>query len=148
MGLKIAVIGGGSSYTPELFADLAEETSRLDVEQVVLMDPNGDRAAFVAAVSEGLVRAGGQSIQVTGTSSLDEAVAGADFVLLQIRVGGLAARVRDEHIPMEMDMVAGMAMTMRVGTGWGTTVHVPRFAIGLGMAFVRVRMHLTFGTAE
>lgn len=49
---------------------------------------------------------------------------------------------------MEMDMVAGMAMTMRVGTGWGATVHVPRFAVGLGMAFVCVRMHLTFGTAE
>ena len=49
---------------------------------------------------------------------------------------------------MGMDVIAGMAVTMRVGTGWGATVHVPRFAIGLGMGFVRVRMHLAFGTAE
>lgn len=49
---------------------------------------------------------------------------------------------------MKMEMVAGMAMTMRVGTRWGATMYVPRFAIGLGMGFVRVRMHLAFGTAE
>ena len=105
MGLKIAVIGGGSSYTPELFADLGAEREPLDVEQVVLMDRNGARAAFVAEVSERLVRASGQKITVTGTSFLEEAISGADFIILQIRVGGLAARVRDEKIPMELGMV-------------------------------------------
>lgn len=49
---------------------------------------------------------------------------------------------------MEMDMVAGMAMTMRVGMGWGATARVPRSGIELGMGFMRVRMHLAFGTAE
>ena len=49
---------------------------------------------------------------------------------------------------MEMGVVAGMAMTVRVGMGWGATVHVPRFGIELGMGFMRVRMHLAFGTAE
>src|SRR4030095_1459320 len=89
MGLKIAVIGGGSSYTPELFADLGAAREPLDVEQVVLMDRNGARAAFVAEVSERLVRASGQKITVTGTSFLEEAISGADFIILQIRVGGL-----------------------------------------------------------
>jgi 6-phospho-beta-glucosidase len=105
MGLKITVIGAGSSYTPELFADLAAETEPLDVEQVVLMDMNAERAAFVANVSEKLVKDSGQRIQVTGTANLEEAVRRADFIMLQIRVGGLAARVRDEKLPMELGMV-------------------------------------------
>jgi 6-phospho-beta-glucosidase len=105
MGLKITVIGAGSSYTPELFADLAAATEPLDVEQVVLMDMNPERAAFVANVSEKLVKDSGQRIQVTGTADLEGAVRGADFIMLQIRVGGLDARVRDEKLPMELGMV-------------------------------------------
>ena len=105
MGLKITVIGAGSSYTPELFADLAAEAEPLNVEQVVLMDANVERAAFVAGVSQKLVKDSGQNIQVTGTADLEEGVRGADFIMLQIRVGGLAARVRDEKIPMELGMV-------------------------------------------
>ena len=49
---------------------------------------------------------------------------------------------------MEMDVVAGMVMTMRVGTDWGATVYVPRFGIELGIGFMRVRMHLAFGATE
>jgi 6-phospho-beta-glucosidase len=105
MGLKVTVIGAGSSYTPELFADLAAETEPLDVEQVVLMDASAERAAFVAGVSEKLVKDSGQNIRVTWTANLEEAVRWADFVILQFRVGGLAARVRDEKLPMELGMV-------------------------------------------
>jgi 6-phospho-beta-glucosidase len=105
MGLKITVIGAGSSYTPELFADLAAEAEPLNVEQVVLMDLNAERTAFVASVSEKLVKASGQNIKVSGTADLAEAIRGADFIILQIRVGGLSARVRDEKLPMEFGMV-------------------------------------------
>jgi 6-phospho-beta-glucosidase len=105
MGLKITVIGAGSSYTPELFADLAAEAEPLNVEQVVLMDLNVERAAFVAGVSEKLVKASGQNIKVSGTADLEEAIRGADFIILQIRVGGLSARVRDEKLPMEFGLV-------------------------------------------
>ncbi len=105
MGLKITVIGAGSSYTPELFADLAAEVEPLNVEQVVLMDLNAERAAFVVSVSEKLVKASGQDIKVSGTADPEEAIRGADFIILQIRVGGLSARVRDEKLPMEFGMV-------------------------------------------
>lgn len=105
MGLKITVIGAGSSYTPELFADLATEAEPLNIEQVVLMDRNAERAAFVAGVSEKVVKDFGQNIQVTVTGDLEEAIRGADFIILQIRVGGLSARVRDEKLPMEFRMV-------------------------------------------
>ena len=49
---------------------------------------------------------------------------------------------------MDMDVVAGKVMAMRVGTDWCATVHVPRFSIALGIGFMRVRMHLAFGTTE
>lgn len=105
MGLKIVVIGGGSSYTPELFSDLADDTRRLDVEQVVLMDASPERAAFIVGVSKKLTGDRGLKIKVSGTAHLEEALGGADFVISQIRVGGLAARIRDEKIPMEFEMV-------------------------------------------
>jgi len=105
MGLKIAVIGGGSSYTPELFAGLAAEPGRLEVEHVFLMDASAERATFIAGVSEKLVHTSRLEVKVTGTSSLEEALSGADFVISQIRVGGLAARIRDESLPMEFDLV-------------------------------------------
>ena len=106
MGLKITVIGAGSSYTPELFADLAAEVEPLNVEQVVLMDLNAERAAFVASVSEKLIKASGQDIKVSSTADPEEAIRGADFIILQIRVGGLSARVRDEKLPMEFAVEA------------------------------------------
>ena len=49
---------------------------------------------------------------------------------------------------MEMDVVTGTAMTMRVWTRWGATVHVPRFSIDFRIGFMRVRMHLAFGTTD
>ena len=49
---------------------------------------------------------------------------------------------------MEMGVVAGMAMTMRMGTRRGATVHMPRFGIELGIGFMRVSMHQAFGTTE
>ena len=49
---------------------------------------------------------------------------------------------------MEMHVVAGMVMAMRMGTGWGATVHVPRLGIDLGIGVMRVRMRLAFSTPE
>jgi len=69
------------------------------------MDLNAERAAFVAGVSEKLAKASGQDIKVSGTADPEEAIRGADFIILQIRVGGLSARVRDEKLPMEFGMV-------------------------------------------
>jgi 6-phospho-beta-glucosidase len=105
MGIKIAVIGAGSSYTPELFMDIADESIRLDVEQVMLMDINAERAEFIAGVCEKLVGTLGLKIKVKGVHRLEDALPGADFIISQVRVGGLAARIRDEKLPMELGMV-------------------------------------------
>ncbi len=105
MGLKIAVIGGASSYTAELFADLVQFRDDLSVEEVALLDPNAQKLDLIASVGRRVLQAAGLDARVTPTQDLAEAVTGADFVILQIRVGGLEARVRDETLPMEFGMV-------------------------------------------
>ncbi len=105
MGLKMAVIGGASSYTAELFADLADFRSQLDVSEVALMDPNLEKLGLIAQVGRKVLELSGLETKVTATRELSEAVCDADFVILQIRVGGLQARIRDESIPMELGMV-------------------------------------------
>ncbi len=105
MGLKIAVIGAASSYTPELFADLIDFRDELDVAEVALMDPNVEKLGLIAIVGRSLLQSGEIRTTIRATGNLAEAVAGADFVIMQIRVGGLDARVRDESLPMEFGMV-------------------------------------------
>jgi len=105
MRINLCVIGGGSSYTPELFADLAAFGEQVDVERVTLVDPDDVKLAFIGGVCERLVSESGLHLQLRSTTRLEDGLAGADFVILQIRVGGLAARVRDETLPMRFDMV-------------------------------------------
>lgn len=105
MGIKIAVIGAASSYTPELFANLAEPGCGLEVDQVVLMDPNRAKAAVLAQASARLVERMKRPILIKVTGERREALAGADFVILQIRIGGLAGRIRDEIMPRAFGLV-------------------------------------------
>jgi 6-phospho-beta-glucosidase len=94
--MKVAVVGAGSTYTPELVSGL----SALPVRQLTLHDIDAERLDVVGALAERmLARAGfGGSLVLTG--ELARAVDGADFVLIQIRVGGQAARLTDETLPL------------------------------------------------
>lgn len=105
MSLKIAVIGAGSSYTPELIANLLEPGVRLDVDEVALVDPNGRKLELISGACRKLLTAAGRRISILPTNQAEAALEAADFVVLQIRVGGLEARVRDETLPMELGMV-------------------------------------------
>jgi 6-phospho-beta-glucosidase len=105
MGIKITVVGGGSSYTPELSANLVETGDGLDVEQVCLFDLNAEKLELIRSVSQKVLYEAGSNIQVTATQNMNEALTGCDYVVMQIRVGGLAARVRDETLPMTFGMV-------------------------------------------
>jgi len=105
MGIKLVVVGAASSYTPELFADLAAARERLTVDQVILVDLNEDKLAFIGGVCQRLIDTERLKTKLFTTTDLQSALPGTDFVLAQIRVGGLAARVRDETLPMEFDMV-------------------------------------------
>src|ERR1700723_764273 len=101
--MKITVVGGGSTYTPEL----ADGLGRLApwVTELVLVDPDESRLAAVGPVSARIMRAYGHPARVSWTTDLDAGIDGAGAVLLQLRVGGQAARQRDETWPLECGCV-------------------------------------------
>jgi 6-phospho-beta-glucosidase len=97
--MKLAVIGGGSTYTPEL----ADGLGRLapGVSELVLVDPDEERLAAVGPVSQRIMRRHGHQATVRWTSDADDGLDGAGAVLIQLRVGGQAARNRDETWPLD-----------------------------------------------
>ena len=103
--MKLAVIGAGSTYTPELVDGIARLADELPVAEIVLHDIDAHRLAIVGGFAERIVRHRGRSITVKQTSSLDEAVSDATAVLLQLRVGGQTARLSDETFPLTCSCV-------------------------------------------
>ena len=90
--MKLAVIGGGSTYTPELVDGVARLSDDIKVEELVLVDPDETRLSVVGPVSSRIMRTYGHPAQLAWTTSLDAGLDGAGAVLLQLRVGGQAAR--------------------------------------------------------
>lgn len=105
--LKVAVIGGGSSYTPELVEGIIQKRDSLPVSEIVLIDVKAGEEK-VKINTELVTRMFEKAEMPTKISySLDrkEALRGADFVMAQLRVGGLQARAKDERIPIKYGMV-------------------------------------------
>jgi 6-phospho-beta-glucosidase len=94
--MKVTVVGGGSTYTPELVSGL----SRLDVSEFVLHDIDPERREVVGGLARRMLERQGYAGDLAITDDLDSAVDGADFVLVQIRVGGQQARLADETFPL------------------------------------------------
>ncbi len=103
--MKIAVVGGGSTYTPELVDGIGRMQEALPVDELVLIDPAEDRLALIGALGRRMLQRHDHPGVLTTTSDLDAGVAGADAVLLQLRVGGQAARGQDETWPLECGCV-------------------------------------------
>ncbi|RZQ63780.1 6-phospho-beta-glucosidase [Amycolatopsis suaedae] len=98
--MKLTVVGGGSTYTPELIDGIAGRRSTLDVDEIVLVDPDAHRLDIVGPFSQRLLDHAGHPAKVRTTSNLEEGVDGAGAVLLQLRIGGQAARRSDETFPL------------------------------------------------
>ena len=98
--MKLAVIGAGSTYTPELVSGLSRERERLDLREIALHDVDPERLAVVGGMAQRMLDRQRFAGDVESTGDLDRALDGADFVLVQIRVGGQAARLRDETVPL------------------------------------------------
>jgi len=105
MGVKVAVVGGGSTYTPELVEGFATRGDRLPVDELVLLDIDPDRLAIVGGLAERQLRRVGWPGRLRLTGDRREALEGADFVIVQLRVGGNQARYKDETIPLEFDCI-------------------------------------------
>ncbi|MET9517649.1 6-phospho-beta-glucosidase [Streptomyces sp. NPDC002994] len=103
--MKLAVVGGGSTYTPELIDGFARLRDTLPIEELTLVDPAADRLDLVGGLARRIFAKQGHPGRITTTSDVDAGVAGADAVLLQLRVGGQAARDKDETWPLECGCV-------------------------------------------
>jgi 6-phospho-beta-glucosidase len=99
--VKLAVVGGGSTYTPELVDGLARLADEVKVTELVLVDPDQARLDVVGPVSARIMRRYGHPARLRCTSDLDDGLDGAGAVVVQLRVGGQAARQRDETWPQE-----------------------------------------------
>ncbi|MCC4316704.1 6-phospho-beta-glucosidase [Streptomyces malaysiensis] len=103
--MKLAVVGGGSTYTPELIDGFARLRDALPLEELVLVDPAADRLELVGGLARRIFAKQGHPGTISWTDDLDAGVDGADAVLLQLRVGGQAARNQDETWPLECGCV-------------------------------------------
>jgi 6-phospho-beta-glucosidase len=99
MGLKLAVVGGGSTYTPELIEGIARRAARLPVDELVLLDIDSERLEIVGGLAQRMLKRLEWPGTLTLSGDTDAAIDGASFVLIQLRVGGQAARLVDETLP-------------------------------------------------
>lgn len=106
-GLKIAVIGGGSSYTPELIDGIIKRKDELPVKEIYLVDikEGEEKLNIVGNLAKRMVKKAGLDTEVILTLDRREAIKDADYVITQFRVGGLKARARDENIPLRYNVL-------------------------------------------
>lgn len=95
--MKVAVVGGGSTYTPELLDGFARMST---VDEVVLIDPAVERLRIIGAFGRRIFARYGHSGSLTWTDDLDAGLTDADVVLIQLRVGGQQTRISDETFPL------------------------------------------------
>ncbi len=120
MALKVAVIGSGSSYTPELINGFLDRVDTFPLTDLWLMDISQERQDIVGKFAQRMVKAKGAPFEVHLTTDQREAVEGASYVITQLRVGGMEARRSDEYlgrrnglIGQETTGVGGMGKGMR-----------------------------------
>jgi 6-phospho-beta-glucosidase len=118
--MKIAVIGGGSTYTPELVNGFLERVVEFPLRELWLMDIDAARLEIVGEFAQRMVAAKSAPFTVHLTNQLADAVAGASYVVTQLRVGQMAARREDEYLGLrhgligqETTGVGGMANALR-----------------------------------
>lgn len=103
--MKVCIVGAGSSYTPELIEKFAEYKEKFPVTEIALFDIDNDRLEAVDGFVRRYSARLGLKASITKSNQLDRAVSGADFVNVQIRVGGNKCRVKDERIPLSMGFI-------------------------------------------
>ena len=100
--IKVAIVGAGSNYTPELIKGIINQSDKeLPIADIVMTDIDSKRLDIMAGLSERMLKKSERAIKINVESNLKKAVTGVDFVISQIRVGGMDARVMDEKIPLK-----------------------------------------------
>jgi 6-phospho-beta-glucosidase len=118
--MKVTVIGGGSSYTPELVVGFLDRVGTFPLTELCLMDISAERLDVVGGFAQRMVAAKGSPFAVRLTTDPREAVRDTNYVITQLRVGGMQARREDEYlgrrhglIGQETTGVGGMAKALR-----------------------------------
>lgn len=104
-GIKIAIIGAGSTYSPELMEGFINHKNDLPLKELYLMDIDDRKLEIVGGLCQRMFKHAEMDTNVVLTKDLDEALKGASFVCAQIRVGKLPARVKDEKIPLKYGLL-------------------------------------------
>lgn len=117
---KVTIIGGGGVRTPLVIHGLAQAQQSLQIDRLTLYDVDVERVETIARLGREILRRSNTGFEIRVSSQLEDAAKDADFVLSSIRVGGIAARARDERIAIEHDLAgqettgpAGVAMALR-----------------------------------
>ena len=105
MGIKLAIVGAGSTYCPELMQGLIRRKDILQLDELRLSDIDESRLNIVGEFCERVLLENGMEPRITRTKDLPRALDGADFVVAQIRAGKLEARIRDEKIPLRFGLI-------------------------------------------
>ena len=103
--MKLAVIGGGSTYTPELIDGIIKRNERLPITEIYLLDITTERVSVIAAFASRMLKAAEKDISIQFGTDLDEAIKGADFVVSQFRVGSQRARHKDELLGRKYGLI-------------------------------------------
>jgi 6-phospho-beta-glucosidase len=103
--VKLAVIGAGGFRMPALYASLLRARERLAVDDLALHDTSGARLERISQVLQGLEQESGAALPRRSTTSLEDALEGADFVFCAVRAGGVAGRLVDESVPVRHGVV-------------------------------------------
>src|SRR5512138_619221 len=127
--MKITVIGGGSTYTPELINGFLASAGSLPLTELWLMDIDQQRLAVVGGFAQRMVKAKGDPFKVILSHDQRQAIAGASYVITQLRVGQMPARRGDEYLGLRHGLI-GQETT---GVG-GTAKALRTIPVVLGIA--------------
>lgn len=119
-GLRVSILGGGSAYTPGLVEGFIRQSKQVPVSQMVLMDIDEGKLKTVGTVVRKMLEAHLPGCQLILTTEREQAIRNIDFIICQIRVGGLAGRHIDESIPVRYRVIGqettgpgGFSMALR-----------------------------------
>ncbi|HRE46531.1 MAG TPA: 6-phospho-beta-glucosidase [Aggregatilineales bacterium] len=105
MGAKLVIIGGGSTYTPEVIDGLIQRRDEIPLRELALVDIYQERLAVMHGMVSRMLHHAGYPLTLSATTHRERALDGADFVIAQLRVGGMAARLIDETVPPRFGVI-------------------------------------------
>ncbi len=118
--MKLTFIGAGGARTPLVMQSILDRQDRLPLREVCMMDVDGDRLDLMRMACQARLEQVSPSFQITWTTDREQAIEGADYIVMTFRVGGMRSRVIDEQVPLKYGVLGqettgpgGFAMALR-----------------------------------